>query len=315
MATAVHEKIANNALQGGEQFYRRVTMGGKSYLVVHVQDGKLSKLSGDIDNAKLQNYADAFFSAHQSNSGADLSRKEITHIDSKGIHLKDGSTQENAAAKLTNREIDLLKDGSIDTSSDARNYDNCRNARGLINRSTIPPQYHSHLPPHKRQFTPREVQIAITLHAMGPLEPILNIWFESEPESKQEILASVNGIIGNDAPLDDKIKAIQDLLKQRVSAENVYNVMQSIMQPALPEGMHFIPDPTISRPREFVMMREPPSRSHRTEESYTTPPSYSSREGQTLRQRNVGGRTVPHDPSLTRTHTPIPRRRGKVKDD
>lgn len=315
MATAVHEKIANNALQGGEQFYRRVTMGGKSYLVVHVQDGKLSKLSGDIDHAKLQNYADAFFSAHQSNSGTDLSRKEITHIDSKGIHLKDGSTQENASAKLTDREIDLLKEGSIDTSADARFYDDYRSAPGPIQKLDIPEKYHSFLPAHRRQFTPKEAQIAITLHAMGPLEPILNIWFESEPESKQEILASVNRIIGNDVPLDDKIEEIQDLLKQRVSAENVYNVMQSVMQPALPEGMHFIPDPTTSRPREFVMMREPASRSHRAEESYTTPPSYSSREGQTLRRRNVGERTVPQDPSLTRTHAHTRGRPRKSKTD
>ena len=75
---AVQKSYLIDALSMGPGYFQKVKMGGKTYYMLVIQGGSVSRIPPH-KTQKLQDISETFFSAHKSASSDTLRDKEITY--------------------------------------------------------------------------------------------------------------------------------------------------------------------------------------------------------------------------------------------
>lgn len=230
-------------------------MGGKTYYMLVIQGGSVSRIPPH-DTQKLQSLSETFFNAHQSAHPETLRDKEITYIDSKGLHFSDGTTQSNNSVSPTApqkqsifQEFDREKRQILSDFSQVSPRNNSLNS--------IRSQYRPFLgQTSNEKYSALQVKEAIGQYAFYQLNNIAKTVIKSNPRSHGNIeqLFDKNVFQQN---LETGLDAISSGLKMHVTAQTIWETMTNIVQP--PEVV-YVADPEESDyedDRELLLVRAP----------------------------------------------------------
>ncbi|MCB1110443.1 MAG: hypothetical protein KDK64_05635 [Chlamydiia bacterium] len=256
------------ALQRGGDYYRRVKIGGKNYYVVVLEGREVSHIRQDVDTAKLKTLAESFFSAHNRND-PDMGEKEITHIDSKGIHYAASGSQRHDAVGLSEAEGEPLL-----SRFRAEQPQIVKDLNGLTERmytkADIPARYHPLLPESvDGQYTKPMVEKAMMSYGYETLRPIYDLVTSINPACKRALDARLNEIVrSGDLSPTEKLDAACTALKQHMTAQTAWQAMMNVL---FPQELILIPDHRAEEEEEV----DPHSEMHSVSSSPVGSPSGS----------------------------------------
>lgn len=155
-------------------------MGGKTYYMLVIQGGSVSRIPHH-ETQKLQALSDTFFNAHQSANPETLKDKEISYIDSEGLHFSDGTTQTNSSVSPTEPQKQTLFQ-EFDREKAQILYDLDQVSPGNRDLNSIQPQYRPFLgQPSNGSYSANQIKNAIAQYAFYQLDNIAETVIKSNP--------------------------------------------------------------------------------------------------------------------------------------
>lgn len=202
---SVHSRYLSEALSS-EDTHKRVEVDGVRYIVMAIEGGRVTSID-DVDTNELNEFATSFLRAHKAHGGPSFNERDITHIDSQGVHFKDGHIQKNSDVRLNDQTSkEIIKAVSyrheIDEDEDL------------------------------------EDEIDAVVKAVTPIQKIVE---ETNPASVSSIRASITTLKETDDwdEIDDRVDDVYNKLKQNMTAQTVWKVMKKTLLPARPIMMPF----------------------------------------------------------------------------
>ncbi len=220
------------------------------------------------ETQKLQSLSDTFFNAHQSANPKALRDKEITYIDSKGLHFSDGTIQANTSVSLTEPQKETLFQG-FDREKPQILQDFNRHYGENTPIQSIQPQYHPFLECNSTgNYSDAQIKKAIVSYAVYQLNTIATTVVKSNPRSEATISQLFSENQNLSPSLEANLDAISSGLKVHVTAQTIWETMTNILQP---QERIFVADPESfdSDERELLLIRDPDDF-----ESYSAPFSF-----------------------------------------
>jgi len=268
---AVQKSYLSDALSKGPGYSQKVKMGGKTYYMLVIQGGSVSRIPPH-DTQKLQSLSETFFSAHQSADPEILSNKEISYIDSKGLHFSDGSTQTNSSVSPTESQKEpLFHEFDREKPQILQDYNQSYPRETPL--ASIRPQYHRFLDQNPNgKYSEPQIKTAIAKYAFYRLENVGDTVIKSNPRSKANIDQLFRRIDLNYG-LERNLNFLSSGLKTYVTAQTIWETMTNIIQP--PEVV-YVPDPEDSHheEQELILVRD----SLRQPSSFTSSVIYDEEE-------------------------------------
>lgn len=197
---SVHSRYLSEALSS-EHTHKRVEVDGVRYIVMAIEGGRVASID-DVDTDELNEFATSFLRAHKTHGGSNFNERNITHIDSQGVHFKDGHVQKNSDVRLddhTSEEIIEAVSSRYEINEDEDIKD----------------------------------EIDAVIKAVTPIQKIVE---ETNPASVSSIQASITALTRTDKWCDaeGRVDDVYNKLKQNMTAETVWKVMKKTLLPARP---------------------------------------------------------------------------------
>lgn len=228
-------------------------MGGKTYYMLVIQGGSVSRIPPH-ETQKLQALSDTFFNAHQSADPETLRDKEITYIDSKGLHFSDGTTQTNTSVSPTEPQKETLFQG-FDREKPQILQDFNRHYGENTPIQSIQPQYRPFLERNSTgNYSEAQIKKAIASYAFYPLGTIATTVVKSNPRSQATISLLFSENQNLSPSLEANLDAISNGLKVHVTAQTIWETMTNILQS---QERIFVADPEDFDERELLLIQAP----------------------------------------------------------
>lgn len=212
--------------------YARVTFNGQAYAVMVLKGNGHEEIAPNFDHAKLETLATSFFEAHQEAfqkaHNKPLDQREISHIDSEGIHLKDKSKQLSTAAKHndTNRpdffsEINSQKQSIINDYKDFHS--------GAKEIKDLPDKYKPFL--EKDPTDKEDVLKAIDAYALSLMDDVQKyVNRHSSPRIQEEIISQFQvEKLKTPSNMESRIEEYKNVLKQQITARTTWEAMHHVL--------------------------------------------------------------------------------------
>ena len=229
----VQEAYLKKAKTMGEDYYQKVEIGGKKYFVMVLQGGDLSRMQPH-DTEKLRDLSEAFFSAHQGASEANLNDSDITHIDSTGIHFREAETKVSSETWIDKKTENLLmKDFDSEKASIIQHF--VQDKPDPIAKEAVPEQFRPYL--HKEDedmdglYDGDSIDDAIERYALSRLNRIKDLVVSANPASREKIDRRFEEINEDADTIDDLLDQACAALKQHMTAQTVWKAMMNVLLP------------------------------------------------------------------------------------
>jgi len=240
----VQESYLREAQTMGRDYYQKVEIGGKNYFVMILQGGDLSRMQAH-DTTKLRDLSEAFFSAHQDASETDLNDSDITHIDSTGIHFREGETQVSSETGISADQEDLLLK-EFDSERDAIVEHYTQDKPDPVAKENVPAQYRPYLDEDDKDlnglYDEDAIDSAIESYAFSRLNRIKDLVVSSNPASREQIDRRFTEIEDSDCIIEEALEQACATLKQHMTAQTIWKAMMNVL---LPEQLIFVAAPEV----------------------------------------------------------------------